>query len=145
MGIESVAMKAKTAEKPALRLVGHGAKFGHKLDQAIVALMSKPTLEEAARAVGVSPNTLLRWTKEPKFNAAYREARTRVFSQSMARLQDASVSAVTTLVEIMKDKNTAVSTRVRAADIILVHAARASEGLPAHHDKTPRVRAGSDS
>src|ERR1017187_1478055 len=75
-------------------MVGHGAKFGHKVEQAIAALLSHRNVEEAARAVGISANTLLRWLKEPEFEAACREARRTAFSQSIARLQDASGAAV---------------------------------------------------
>ena len=76
---------------------GHGAKFGRKKEQAIVALLSHPTLEQAARAVGVNPNTLLRWQKEPEFEKAYREARWAAFSQAVARLQQGSAAAATAL------------------------------------------------
>ena len=106
---------------------GHGAKFGHKKEQAISALLSRRNVEEAARAVGISANTLLRWTKEPEFDAAYRMARRTAFSQSIARLQQASTAAVTTLLRIMTDPNAASSTRVRAAEVVLERAAKAIE------------------
>jgi hypothetical protein len=35
---------------------------------------------EAAKAVGIAPNTLLKWMKDPGFDAAYREARRLAFS-----------------------------------------------------------------
>src|ERR1700719_1346639 len=56
-------------------MLGHGAKFGHKKEQAIAALLSHRNVEAAARAVGISSNTLLRWTKEPEVDAADRGAR----------------------------------------------------------------------
>ena len=40
------------------------------MEQAIAALLSHRSVEEAARAVGISANTLLRWMKEPEFQAA---------------------------------------------------------------------------
>ena len=48
---------------------GHGAKFGRKKEEAIVALLSQRTTEDAARATGIAPTTLLRWMKEPEFDA----------------------------------------------------------------------------
>ena len=54
---------------------GHGAKFGRKKEEAIAALLTQRNTEEAARAIGVVPSTLLRWMKEPDFDAAYRAAR----------------------------------------------------------------------
>ena len=70
--------------------MGFRAKFGQKKERAIAALLSHRNVEEAARAIGISANTLLRWTNEPEFDAACREARRTAFSQSIARLQDAS-------------------------------------------------------
>ena len=73
------------------------------------------------------PATLLRWVKDPEFDAAYREARRLAFRQSVARLQQASSDAVSTLLKIMVDPNAPASTRVRAADSILDHSAKAIE------------------
>ena len=64
------------------QMLGHGAKFGRKKEAAIIALLTKRNIEEAAKSIGVVPNTLLRWMKEPEFDAAYREARRLAFGQS---------------------------------------------------------------
>jgi len=74
-------------------MAGHGEKFGRKKEEAIAALLSQRNLEEAARAVGIGIRTLLRWMQVPEFNAAYRKARRDAFSQSVARLQQASGAA----------------------------------------------------
>ena len=63
----------------------------------------------------------------PEFQAAYREARRATFSQSIARLQQASSAAATTLLKIMLDPAAPASTRVRAADSVLDHAKQAIE------------------
>src|ERR1022692_1301247 len=57
----------------------------------------------------------------------YREARRATFRQSVARLQQASGAAVSTLLKIMVDATAPHSTRVRAADSVLDHAAKAIE------------------
>ena len=108
-------------------MLGHGTKFGRKKEEAIVALLSQRNIEEAARAIGVVPNTLLRWMKLPEFQLAYREARRAAYGQSIARMQQASGAAVSTLLKIMVDQNAPASTRVRAADSILDHSAKAIE------------------
>jgi transposase-like protein len=105
---------------------GHGSKFGRKKEEAIAALLTQRSVEDAARSVGIAPATLLRWLKQPEFQAAYRQARRDAFSQSIARLQQASGAAVSTLL-VMVDTNTPASTRVRAADSILNHAASSME------------------
>ena len=106
---------------------GHGSKFEQKKDEAIVALLTQRNIEEAAKSIGVVPNTLLRWMKEPEFDAAYREARRAAFRQSVARLQQASGAAVTTLLKLMVDPATPPSTKARAADSVLDHSAKAIE------------------
>jgi hypothetical protein len=102
-------------------------KFGRKQEEAIAALLSQPTVEQAARAVNIGTRTLLRWLQLPEFKAAYHKARREAFGQATARLQQASGAAVMTLLKIMIDTNAPASTRVRAADSVLDHAAKAIE------------------
>ena len=106
---------------------GHGAKFGRKKEAAIAVLLTHRNTEEAARAISVVQATLLRWMKDSEFDAAYREARRLAFRQSVARLQQASSAAVTTLLKVMVEPGTPPSTKVRAADSILDHSAKAIE------------------
>ena len=108
-------------------MLGHGTKFGLKKEQAIVALLSHRTIEEAAHAIGIVPNTLLRWMKEPEFDAAYRAAKRAAFGQSIARLHYLSSAAVSTLGKVMLDPATPPATKVRAADSILNHTIKAIE------------------
>jgi hypothetical protein len=65
--------------------------------------------------------------KELEFDSSYREARRAAFGQSDARLQQASGAAVKTLLKVMVDSNTPASTKVRAADRVLNHTAKAIE------------------
>jgi len=106
---------------------GHGTKFARKKDEAIVALLTHRTLEEAARAVGISPNALLRWQQDPEFDAAFRKARRATYGQTTARLHQASSVAVSAVLKIMVDPGAPASTRLRAADIVLAHTAKAIE------------------
>ena len=108
-------------------MTGHGSKFGRKQEEAIAALLTARRIEDAARAVGIAPKTLLRWLKLPEFIAAYREARRAAISQSVARLQQSTGAAVSTLLKVMIDPNTPASTRIRAADSVLDHAAKGIE------------------
>ena len=102
-------------------------KLGRKKEAAILALLSSRSVEDAARVAGVTPRSLYRWQKEPAFNAAYREARRAVFSQSTARLCQMATAAVTTLGKVMVDPSTPPATKIRAADSILSHTAKAIE------------------
>jgi transposase-like protein len=110
-----------------MQVKGHGAKFGRKQEEAIAALLTQRTTDEAARSIGIAPSTLLRWLKDAAFTASYREARRAAYSQSVARLQQASSTAVTVLLKVMIDPAMPASSRVRAADSVLDHAAKAIE------------------
>ena len=106
---------------------GHGSKFDRKQEEAIAALLTQRNIEEAARVTGIGSTTLVRWLQMPEFQAAYREARRAAFSQSIARLQQASSAAVSVLVKIMVDPDAPTSSRVRAADVVLERASKAIE------------------
>src|ERR1035437_4450977 len=106
---------------------GHGTKFGRKKEEAIAALLTQRNIDEAAKATGVAANTLLKWMKDPGFQAAYREARRAAFGQAIARLQQGTSAAATTLLKSMIDPNTPASVKVRAAEAIFTHAAKSIE------------------
>ena len=90
-----------------------------------MALLSHPNIEAAARAVGIGTATLLRWMKEPEFVAAYRAAKRAAFGQAIARLQQGTSAAATTLLKTMIDPNTPASVRVRAAECVMNQAMKA--------------------
>src|SRR3954471_21730210 len=114
-------------ERRSTVMKGHGTKFERKMDEAIAALLTQRNMEDAAKLVGISPSTLLSWMKQPAFQAAYRTARRAAFGQCISRWQQAAGAAVTTLLKVMVDPNSPASTRVRAADSVLGHAAKAIE------------------
>ncbi len=108
-------------------MTGHGAKFGRKKEEAIAALLTQRNIEEAARSIDVTPKTLLRWLQVPEFNKAFREARRHAFGQAVARLQQGTSAAATTFLKMMIDPNVPASVRLRAAEAIFTHAAKAIE------------------
>src|SRR5260370_1247370 len=112
-----------------------GGKFGRKKEEAIGALLTQRNIEEAAKVAGIGANTLLRWLKVPEFQKAYREARRAAFSQSIARLQQGTSAAATTLITLLLDPNTPSSVRARVADSIFNHAIKAMY----FEDLAPRV------
>ena len=108
-------------------MAGKLGKFGRKQEDAIAALLTQRNVEEAARAAGIGTRTLLRWLQVPDFQKAYREARRAAFSQSIARLQQGTSAAATTLIKLLLDPNTPASVRARVADSIFAHASKAIE------------------
>jgi hypothetical protein len=107
-------------------MAGRGVKFSQKMEQAVAALLFSRSVEEAARVAGIGTNTLRRWLKLPEFEAAFREARAAVLSQAVARFQGASGAAATTVLKIMSNPEAPAGARLRAAEIVLEQAAKAS-------------------
>src|SRR5450631_452945 len=106
---------------------GHGAKFGRKKEEAIAALLSHRSVEEAARAIQIDPNTLLRWLQVPTFRKAYRKARREVVQQAIARLQQAAGASGTVALKLMTDPNVPAAVRLRAAEFVFDRAVKGVE------------------
>jgi hypothetical protein len=104
-----------------------GTKFGRKMEEAIAALLTQRNVDEAAKAAGISTRTILRWMKEPEFQKAYRQARRLAYSQAVAKLQQASTAAATTLIKIAIDPAMPASVRVRASECIMNQSSKAIE------------------
>ncbi len=123
-------------------MTGHGAKFGRKKEEAIAALLVHRNTDEAARAVGIAPKTLLRWQQIPEFQAAFRAAKWAAYSQTIGRLHQMSSAAVSTLGKVMVDPATPPAVKVRAADSILNHTTKSietGEGLEARLSELERA------
>jgi DNA-binding MurR/RpiR family transcriptional regulator len=76
---------------------GRAGKRGRLEDQALGALLSEPTIAEAAAKAGLSESTLLRWLADPSFRERYREARRQVVEHAITGLQQAAGDAVDAL------------------------------------------------
>jgi hypothetical protein len=99
---------------------------GHNGDVALDHVDSR-FLRTAIMSAGAVASPAEDEPKSLSLDAAFREARRLAFRQSVARLQQASSAAVTTLLKIMVDPTAPHSTRVRAADSVLGHSAKAIE------------------
>jgi hypothetical protein len=97
---------------------GHGTKFGRKKEEAIAALLSHRTIEDAARATKIGTNTLLRWLQVPEFRDAYLKARREAVHQAVARLQQAAGVAAAIILKLMMDPNVPAAVRLRAAEAV---------------------------
>ena len=108
-------------------MTGHGAKFGRKQEEAIAALLSHRSIEDAAQAINVAPRTLLRWLQVPEFRDAYLKARREAVGQSIARLQQATGAAAITVLKLMTDPNVPAAVKLRAAECVFAHAIKGIE------------------
>ena len=108
-------------------MTGHGEKLSRKQDQAITALVTWPSITEAAAQCELAEVTLRRWLKQDGFQAAYREARRAVVQHAIVQIQRATAEAVETLRAVMHDSASSASARVSAAKTILDTAIKAVE------------------
>jgi transposase-like protein len=104
------------------------AGLTRKQDETIAVLLTVPTIAAAARQVGVGERTLFRWLRQDTaFQAAYRQARRQTVQHAIARVQQATSTAVTTLEAVMGDPDKPSSRRVAAAKAVLELALKAIE------------------
>jgi uncharacterized protein YggE len=104
------------------------AELSRKQGEAIAALLTMPTITEAATRAGVGERTLFRWLQEDStFQQAYREARRQAVHQAMTRIQQATSTAVKTLESVMKNTKAPSSSRVSAARAVLEMALKGVE------------------
>jgi hypothetical protein len=68
-----------------------------KWRKGVEALLSCPTVSDAATAAGVCRRTLDRWLSDPGFLAAYRGAAETVYSRCLATLSTGATEAAETL------------------------------------------------
>jgi hypothetical protein len=90
-------------------------------------LLSQKSIEDAARAINIGANTLLRWLQVPEFQAAYRKARREAVRQAVARLQQATGAAAITVLKLMTDASMPAAVRLRAAECVFDQAIKGVE------------------
>ena len=98
------------------------------MEEAIAALLTEASIEAAAQQVGIGYRTLHRWLREDTdFQKAYRKAKRHVVEQAMTQVQQASGTAVATLLAVMQDPETPASAKVSAAKAVLEQALKTVE------------------
>jgi hypothetical protein len=94
-------------------------KLTRKQEQLIAALLSTASLDDAARQLGISRVTAWRWMKQEPFQQAYRAAKKEVVDHAIVLLQHCANLAVSTLIQVMRDKESTSSSKVAAARCVL--------------------------
>jgi len=88
--------------------------------RAIEALLTNPTIQDAATAAGISRASIHNWLRRsPAFRNAYREARGEALSHAIAMTQRYAPLAVQTLAKITGDERAPFAVRVNAAAHLL--------------------------
>lgn len=95
------------------------AELTSKQRRAVEALITTGDLAAAAREANVTRDTLYRWMKQPTFSQAVRDAEAQAVDDLSRMLVRLGRTATATLAKAMTDTSTAMSVRVRAADITI--------------------------
>lgn len=95
------------------------SKLTPKQQALIAALLTSPTITDAAKTAKVADSTARRWLRQADFQAEYKEAKRLMFDKSMTGILQATRAAVGTLVRHMNDGETPAGVQVRAAQLVL--------------------------
>jgi hypothetical protein len=120
-------------------MAGHGAKIGRKQEVAIAALLTQPTIQDAAAKAGVDGRTLKRWLALPDFQAAYRAARHEILDRTVVQLLGACKDAVDTLKRNLHCGKYGPENRAAVAILELGNRLRATEEMEARIAALERI------
>lgn len=95
--------------------------------RAIAALMTTPTIGQAAETAQVSRAQISRWLAQTDFQAELERERRAMMKAATDALRVASSEAVAALRRVLADPDTTAAVTVQAASAILSHAYKAVE------------------
>lgn len=89
--------------------------------KALAALLTTSSKEAAAKAAGISTRSLRDYLADPEFQAEYKKAFGNMVEDATRQAQQALAPALSTLREIVEDKEEDANARISAARAILSH------------------------
>ena len=93
----------------------------------MLALLPNPTKDKAAAAAGISSRTLRGYLADPEFQAEYKKAFAGMVEDATRQAQQAIAPALSTLREIVEDRNENAQARISAAHSILEYSMKLTE------------------
>ena len=114
-----------------------GFKLSKKKEQAIAALLSRRSINAAARSLNIQSKTLRNWLKDEDFSAAYLAARRLVYDHAIATAQAIASEALAELRKILRSKDATNGDKIGAARTAL----QFSTILVDQYDTLERLRA----
>ena len=88
-------------------------------EQILAALVATGSVRAAAKAVGVSENTIRTRLNDPNFRAEYEKAKSEILTEACDALAARLTLAVDVLCEVLDSDATPATVKVSAADSIL--------------------------
>jgi transposase-like protein len=117
--------RSETIQKEGEEVLGSLPTLKYK---AVVALLERPSVAEAAKAVDIHKATLYKWLAEDEeFRSAFRQAKRELFAATVSRLQQVAGEAIEVLRDVMNNKDQQGAARVGAARTALDYALKMNE------------------
>lgn len=98
-----------------------------KQNRALIALLTQPTREEAAKAAGITSKTLRGYLEDTEFQAAYKTALAELLEDATTQAKQSLNPALTALREITEDGGQQAQARVSAARSLLEYSLKLTE------------------
>ncbi len=96
-------------------------------EQIIAALIAEGSIKAAAASLHCTTRTLYERMKKQEFKQLYSQAKAEIIKTVTAKLQGSMCGAIDTLIQIMKNPQTAPQTRANCAVSILQYGSRFTE------------------
>lgn len=93
-------------------------------EQIISALLNCGSFRKAAESLGTTANTISNRLKKEDFRKRYEAAKAELLSETVGVMKSNLSGAVSTLTEVMNNKENPPTVRVSAADSLLRHSVR---------------------
>ena len=95
--------------------------------RALTILATGGTIENAAKACGVSIPSIKKWKTHPNFKNALRECTVKVFETTIAKLVLEADESIQKLTEIIRDDDVSAKVKVSAISLLLNIASKSRE------------------
>ena len=96
-------------------------------EKILAALLSTTTVKQAAQEAGVSESTIRRRLQDPEFSERYHQARLDMLKNHVSALHGYLGVAISTLGQVMANKDVSAQTRVNAAEAVLRNCMKLTE------------------
>lgn len=97
-------------------------------EKMITALLSNPTVTDAAKSLGITPQTIYNKLRDVDFRNRYAAARQQVLTEDCYKLQSYLSEAIDQIYSVATDElGTATQIRLNACDMLLRHCYRLTE------------------
>lgn len=98
-----------------------------KTEKIISALLTKPTVKEAAKNLKIAESTLYNYLKDRDFKAKYNEAKSMILSQTALYLQSNASKSANNIIKLMENEQIPPAVRLNACKAAIEYSIKLTE------------------